>query len=71
LSAVPGVQSVIDGGLGLERGALPGLAGGTAHPPFGALDAAGGSGQRERALGGALPSARRLKITKAEADDPA
>src|SRR5580698_7752546 len=43
------------GGLGVELGAQPlGLAGGAAHPPFGALGAAGGPGQREQALGGAL-----------------
>jgi hypothetical protein len=41
--------------LGLELGAQPpGLAGGAAHPPLGALGAAGGPGQREQALGGAL-----------------
>jgi hypothetical protein len=41
--------------LGLELGTQPlGLAGGAAHPPFGALGAAGGPGQREQALGGAL-----------------
>ena len=43
------------GGLGLELGAQPpGLAGGAAQPPFGALGAAGGPGQRERKLRGAL-----------------
>jgi hypothetical protein len=41
--------------LGLELGAQTlGLAGGAAHPPFGAFGAAGGPGQREQALGGAL-----------------
>jgi hypothetical protein len=41
--------------LGLElRAQSPSLAGGAAQAPFGALGAAGGPGQRERALGGAL-----------------
>ena len=45
----------IVGGLGLELGAQPpGLAGGAAQPPFGALGPVGGPGQRERSLGGAL-----------------
>jgi hypothetical protein len=40
--------------VGVEPGAQPpGLAGGAAHPRLGALGAAGGPGQRERALGGA------------------
>ena len=52
---MPGGQSLVDGGLGLELGAQPpGVAGGAAHPPLGALGAAGGPGQREHALGGAL-----------------
>ena len=50
-----GGWSLVAGGLGLELGAQPpGLAGGAAQPPFGALGAAGGPGQREHALGGAL-----------------
>src|SRR6266567_7563236 len=47
--------SLIVGGVCLELVAQPpGLAGGAAQAPFGALGAAGGPGQRERALGGAL-----------------
>src|SRR5689334_2578557 len=43
------------GVLGLELGTQPpGLTGGAAQPPFGALGPAGGPGQRQQALGGAL-----------------
>ena len=43
------------GGLGGELGARPpGGAGGAAQPPFGTFGAAGGPGQRERPLRGAL-----------------
>src|SRR5215468_6175536 len=52
---VAGDRSLVGGGLGVELGAQPAdLAGGAAQPPFGALGAAGGPGQRERALRGAL-----------------
>ena len=50
-----GGQSVIVGGLGLELGTQPpGPARGAVQSPFGALGTAGGPGQRERALRGAL-----------------
>jgi hypothetical protein len=49
---VAGGRSLIVGGLGVELGAQPpGLAVGAPQPPFGA---AGGPGQRERPLCGAL-----------------
>jgi hypothetical protein len=54
-SLVTGHWSLVTGGLGLELGAQPpGVAGGAAGTPFGALGAAGGPGQGEHALGGAL-----------------
>jgi hypothetical protein len=45
-------RSLVVGGLGLELGAQP--PGGAAQAPFGAFGAAGGPGEREQALGGAL-----------------
>jgi tetratricopeptide (TPR) repeat protein/transcriptional regulator with XRE-family HTH domain len=50
-----GRRSLIVGGLDPELGAQPpGLAGGAAQAPFGALGAAGGPRQRVETLGGAL-----------------
>jgi len=52
---VAGGRSLIVGGLGGELGGQPpGVAGGAAHALFGGLGAAGGSGERGQALGGAL-----------------